>query len=277
MIQAAQILNGREIAKKCLENLKKDMARINVPLKLATVRVGTAEDAALYSKAIDNFLVKVGIQHAKSEFPEEVSQDKLISEIKKLNADESVNGIMLFLPLPKKLDEQKIVQAVGFWKDVENWDPRIVRSDKRMVAPPTAEAVMVLIREAAQNLEGKEAVVVGRSKRVGLPVSILLINERATVTVCNAKTSGLEEHVKRADIVVAAVGRPNLIRGSWIKPGAIVIDVGEPLGDVEFDTAKERAGYISPVPGGVGPVTNVMLAQNIVDLYQIRKASLGNS
>ena len=277
MIQTAQILNGREIAKKCLENLKKDIARINVSLKLATVRVGAAEDAALYSKAIDNFLAKLGIQHAKSEFPESVSQEKLVEQIKKLNADESVNGIMLFLPLPKKFDEQKIVQVVDFWKDVESWGSRGVRGDKRMVAPPTAEAVMTLIREAAQNLEGKEAVVVGRSKKVGLPVSILLINERATVTVCNSKTASLQAHIERADIVVAAAGRPNLIRGSWIKPGAIVIDVGEPVGDVEFDAAKERAGYISPVPGGVGPVTNVMLAQNIVDLYQIRKASLGNS
>jgi len=275
--QTAQILDGREIAKKCLEVLKADIQRLGVPLKLATVRVGAAEDARLYSKAIDNFLAKLGIQHAKCEFPEGIGEDKLVAEIKKLSDDRSVNGIMVFSPLPNTLDPHNVRQAVSRWKDIEGWGVRILRTDDRLVAPPTAEAVMVLIREACKNLEGKQAVVVGRSDTVGLPVSILLIKERATVTVCNSKTPDLRSQVGRADILVAAAGRPGLIKGEWIKPGAIVIDVGEPAGDVEFEEAKKRAAFITPVPGGVGPVTNVMLARNVVDLYETGKKFNGNS
>ncbi|MGH7198168.1 MAG: bifunctional 5,10-methylenetetrahydrofolate dehydrogenase/5,10-methenyltetrahydrofolate cyclohydrolase [Candidatus Omnitrophota bacterium] len=275
-METAVVLDGREIAKKSLEALRADIKRIGVSLKLATVRVGDAEDARLYSKAIDAFLAKVGVQHAKSEFPETIAEDKLIAEIKKLSADRSVNTIMLFSPLPKGLNARSVRQAVSVWKDIENWSSRLVRENGRLIAPPTAEAVMVLVKEACKDLEGKEAVVVGRSDTVGLPVSILLIKERVTVAACNSKTPDLRSYVGRADILVAAAGQPALIKGAWIKPGAVVIDVGEPVGDVEFEEAKKRAAFITPVPGGVGPLTNVMLVQNVVDLYEIGKKSNGN-
>jgi len=271
MTQAVQILDGREIAKKYLEALKADVQRIGTPLALATVRVGDTEDARLYSKTIDNFLAKVGIRHAKVELPESASESQTISEIQRLNADSAVNGIMVFSPLPKALSAQNVRRAVSILKDVEGWNVRVARKNGTLVAPPTAEAVMALIREACKNLEGKEAVVVGRSDTVGLPVSILLTKERATVSTCNSKTPDLRSYVGRGDIVVAAAGQPDLIKGAWIKPGAVVIDVGEPTGDVEFEEAKKRAAFITPVPGGVGPVTNVMLARNIVDLYLIGK------
>ncbi len=277
MTQTAQVLDGREIAKKYLETLKADLQRIGEPLTLATVRVGDAEDARLYSKAIDSFLGKAGIRHAKSEFPEGIGEKDLVAEIKKLSADRDVNGIMIFSPLPKLLNPQNVRRAINRWKDIEGWGVRTLRADGRLIAPPTAEAVMALIREACKNLEGKQAVVVGRSDTVGLPVSILLIKERATVAVCNSKTPDLRSYVGRADILVAAAGQPSLIKGDWIKPGAVVIDVGEPAGDVEFEEAKKRAAFITPVPGGVGPVTNVMLARNIVDLYEAGKRSNGNS
>jgi methylenetetrahydrofolate dehydrogenase (NADP+)/methenyltetrahydrofolate cyclohydrolase len=271
MTHSAQILDGRELAKKYLEALKADIQRIGAPLTLATVRVGGAEDARLYSKAIDTFLAKAGIRHAKAELAESASEAQVISEIQKLNADTSVNGIMIFSPLPKALNAPNIRRAVSSGKDVEGWNVRVARANGTLVAPPTAEAVMALIREACKGLEGKEAVVVGRSDTVGLPVSILLTKERVTVSTCNSKTPDLRSYVGRGDIVVAAAGQPGLIKGAWIKPGAVVIDVGEPAGDVEFEEARKRAAFITPVPGGVGPVTNVMLARNVVDLYLIGK------
>ena len=196
----------------------------------------------------------------------------MVKQIAKLNADPEVTGILLFSPLPPAFDSASLMNAVEISKDVEG--RRVLQGSGNRVAPPTALACMALIEEISPDLEGKEAVVVGRSDVVGKPVALLLIDKRATVTVCNSKTKNLEERVRRADILVATAGKPNPSKGAWIKPGAIVIDVGETVvdgrlvGDVEFETAKEVAGYLTPVPGGVGPVTNVMLVKNLLSLHQ---------
>ena len=271
----ATILNGKEIAKKLLARISKDVSEIhakNKALALSTIRVGENRDALIYASAIENLFKKLNIRYVPHAFPEKVSESELIKQIVKLNADPEVTGIMLFSPLPPLLNSTSLMNAVEVSKDVEG--RRVLQGSGNRVAPPTALACMALIEAVSPDLEGKEAVVVRRSDVVGKPVALLLIDKRATVTVCNSKTKNLEERVRRADILIATAGKPNLIKGAWIKPGAIVIDVGEnivdgkPVGDVEFETAKEVAGYLTPVPGGVGPVTNAMLVKNLLSLHQ---------
>ena len=271
----ATILNGKEIAKKLLERISKDLSGLrakNKTLALSTIRVGENQDARVYASSIENLFKKLNIRYIPHAFSEKTSEAELVKQIAKLNADPEVTGILLFSPLPSSLNSVSLINAVEVSKDVEG--RRVLQGSGHRVAPPTALACMALIEEISPDLEGKEAVVVGRSDVVGKPVALLLIDKRATVTVCNSKTKNLEERVRRADILIATAGKPNLIKGAWIKPGAIVIDVGEnivdgkPVGDVEFETAKEVAGYLTPVPGGVGPVTNVMLVKNLLSLHQ---------
>ncbi len=274
----ATILNGKEIAKKLLDRISKDLSEIRKKKKalaLGTIQVGENQDALIYASLIENLFKKLNIRYIPHAFPEKTSEAELMKQIAKLNADPEITGIMLFSPLPPPLDSASLMNAVEMSKDVEG--RRVLQGSGNRVAPPTALACMALVEEISPNLEGKEAVVVGRSDVVGKPVALLLIDKRATVTVCNSKTKNLEERVRRADILIATAGKPNLIKGAWIKPGAIVIDVGEnivdgkPVGDVEFEIAKEVAGYITPVPGGVGPVTNVMLVKNLLSLHQLKE------
>ncbi len=274
----ATILNGKEFAKKLLDRISKDLSKIRAKketLALGTIRVGENQDARVYANSIENLFKKLNIDYIPHVFPEKTSEAELLKQIAKLNADSKITGIMIFSPLPSPLDPTFLMGAVDVSKDVEG--RRVLQGSGNRVAPPTALACMALVEEIIPNLEGKEAVVVGRSDVVGKPVALLLIDKRATVTVCNSKTKNLEEQVRRADILIATAGKPNLIKGAWIKPGALVIDVGEnivngkPVGDVEFETAKKVAGYLTPVPGGVGPVTNVMLVKNLLSLHQLKE------
>ena len=203
----------------------------------------------------------------------------MIAEIIRLNRDEAVTGVMVFSPLPKHLSRTAIFDNIALLKDVEG---RTFLKSHFGVFSPTANAVMTLLEFTGASLAGKEAVVVGHSDLVGKPSAILLMDKMATVTVCHVETRDLRQHIEKADIVVAAAGKGHLVKGEWIKPGDIVIDVGENLvnglivGDVEFETAKRRASYITPVPGGVGPVTNVMLIKNLITLQELRSARNGN-
>ncbi|HXV19081.1 MAG TPA: bifunctional 5,10-methylenetetrahydrofolate dehydrogenase/5,10-methenyltetrahydrofolate cyclohydrolase [Candidatus Omnitrophota bacterium] len=280
---SALLLNGKEIAAKYTERYTKEIEALKAAgasLSLATVRVGESQDAVLYSRAIERVTQKVGVRYEALVYPESVSESELLMEIKKLNDAPAITGIMVFAPLPKQFQLEKILNAVDIWKEVEGRRLMLGGADK--ISTPTATACAVLADESGADLSGKEAVVIGRSDVVGKPASLLLLDRNLTVTVCHSKTKDLEAHLRRADVVIATVGKPKFLRGDWVKPGAIVIDVGENfvdgklVGDVDFDSVKEKAAFLSPVPGGVGPVTNLMLIRNLILLHKMRKATHGS-
>jgi len=279
----AQLLDGKELGKKYLKDCADELAQLRssrAQLTLATVRAGKAKETELYFNYLEKLMGGVGIRLAPSVFPQDVTEDTLIEEIRRLNRDVSVTGIMVFSPLPKSSNPANLFDHISQLKDVEG---RTFLKSHFGVFSPTANAVLALIESAAADLRGKEAVVVGRSDLVGKPTAVLLMDKLATVVVCHRETRDLKMHVERADILVSAAGRPHLVKGGWIKPGAIVIDVGENVvdgkivGDVEFETASHRASHITPVPGGVGPVTNIMLIKNLIRLHARQQVKNGNS
>ena len=284
MIKSTQILNGKEIAAKYLEKLSKELSEIResgTTLTLSTVQVGNAHDTELYARAIANLLQKLGIRHIPFHFPEEVQENALRQEILKVSQDSHITGIMIFAPLPVRMALGSLLRIAGALKDVEG--RLALLSSKSKIMSPTAMAAIALFEETQYDATGKEALIIGRSDVVGKPAALMMLEKNATVTIAHSKTVHLKEYVQRADIVIVSVGKPEIIKGDWIKPGAIVIDVGENIvngklvGDVEFEKAKDRASHISPVPGGVGPVTNVMLIQNLINLHKLQALHHGNS
>lgn len=223
----------------------------------------------------------MGIKSLEYRLPENTTEEELLELIDKLNNDNSVSGILCQLPVPKHIDEEKIINAINPKKDVDAFHPvnvgKIMTGNYDFV-PCTPAGVMELIKESGIDTEGKECVVVGRSNIVGKPMSMLLLHKNATVTICHSRTKNLAEKTKNADILVAAVGIPNFIKGDMIKPGAVVIDVGinriapkTLVGDVEFESAEKVAAAITPVPGGVGPMTIAMLMKNTLKAAEINK------
>jgi 5,10-methylene-tetrahydrofolate dehydrogenase/methenyl tetrahydrofolate cyclohydrolase len=225
---------------------------------------------------------KAGIESFGHKLPETASQEEVESLVKELNADPKVNGILVQLPLPDGLDEEKVLQAINLEKDVDGFHPvnigRLAQKGREsLFVPCTPAGIMYLLSETGVNLEGAEAVVLGRSNIVGMPVALLLVKQNSTVTICHSRTKDLPATCREADVLIAAVGRPEMVRGDWVKPGAVVIDVGinrvdddtkergyRLAGDVHYDEVKEVAGAITPVPGGVGPMTIAMLLANTV-------------
>jgi len=279
-----KILDGGEIAKKHLALLSREIQRLNHAagrkcLTLATIQVGETKDIALYSNYLAKLLARLDINLHSLKFSESDKEAEMIPRISKLLFDESVTGIMVFSPFSKKKVAEFIFLNLPAHKDVEG---RTFLKSHFGVFSPTALSVLTLLEATGCNFVGKEAVVIGHSDLVGKPVAVLLADNMATVAICHKETRDLKEHVRRADIVVAAAGKPNLVKGEWIKPGAIVIDVGENVangkivGDVEFEAAKERASFITPVPGGVGPVTNTMLVKNLIRLNELHHKKNGN-
>lgn len=273
------IIDGNLIAERIKEDVKKQMEEIKlkgiIP-KLVAVQVGENPASKVYVNQQKKNCEKIGINYELKQLPENTSESQIIEFIENLNNDESITGIILQLPLPKNIDTRFIQSKISPLKDVEGVNPSNmgwIVYGRPFLAPCTALAVKELIDFTGINLYGKEVVMVGHSDIVGKPVSLLLVDKFATTCICHIGTSDagmLETHVKRADILVVAVGKANLIPGSWIKEGAIVIDVGinrvgdKIVGDVEFEKAKEKAGWITPVPGGVGPVTTAILLRNTV-------------
>ena len=286
MIKTCRILNGKDLAEKQLSEATekiRSMKNAGKTLTLATVQVGESADTQLYANFLKNYFGRVGIDLTTHTLPHNASEQNLITQIGALNRDARVTGIMVFSPLPKTIDPANILDNLDMRKDVEG---RTFLKSHFGVFSPTSNAVLTLIehalKESGSGLAGKEAVVVGHSDLVGKPTAVLLMDKLATVTVCHKETREIRSHVEKADIVVAAVGKPHVVKGDWIKPGAVVIDVGENMvdgklvGDVEFDRAKERAAFISPVPGGVGPLTNVMLIQNLIRLHELNEKRNGH-
>ena len=283
--KTATILNGKAIADQYLHEIRRDLAAIRKSghhgLTLATLRVGHYKESLIYEKYLGTLFRRlgVGIRHTPHSCPENSSEKKVVAAVRALSRDPHVTGIMVFSPLPDRIKHANVFENLDRLKDVEG---RTFLKSHFGVFSPTANAAMALIDRTGMALAGKEAVVIGHSDIVGKPMATLLMDRHATVTVCHKQTRDLRAHVARADLVVTAVGKPNLIPGNWIKKGATVIDVGESVvrgkvvGDVEFGRAKKRAAYLSPVPGGVGPLTNVMLIKNLILLYQLQKARNGN-
>ncbi len=275
----ANIIDGRAIAERIEKELLKELLFLSekkiVP-KLVTIQVGENPASSVYVKQQRNRCKKVGISYELRGFSGTLTEEEILKEVEKANLDNSVTGIILQLPLPAGIDSKKIQATISSSKDVEGVNPfnmGWVVYGKPIFVPCTAFAVMECIESVGVDLYGKEAVVVGHSNIVGKPVSLLLLEKFATVSICHIATSEtgkLQEYVSRADILISAVGKPNVILGKWVKEGAIVIDVGinrvgdKLVGDVEFEEAINKASHITPVPGGVGPVTNAILLRNVV-------------
>jgi methylenetetrahydrofolate dehydrogenase (NADP+)/methenyltetrahydrofolate cyclohydrolase len=279
---SAKILKGKPIADEIKEEVKSGVEELKsrgITVTLAAVQVGEDPASRAYIKMQMRNCQEVGIEYKLHQLPEATSAEELEGFIAKLNQDDSVTGIILQMPLPKHISPNAAFCWIDTYKDVEGVSPTsigMIAFDMPRLVPPTAMAAITLLESTGEEISGKEAVVIGRSTIVGKPAALLLLQRRlsATVTVCHTgtfKRGMVEEHVKRAEILIAAAGRAELIKGEWIKPGAIVIDVGmnrvgkKFVGDVEFETAKERASYITPVPGGVGPVTVSILLRNVLE------------
>ena len=281
----AKLLMGKEVSAKIKAELRTEVEELKkkgiVP-GLAVIIVGEDPASRVYVRNKERACEECGIYSEKYALPEETTQEELLGLIDTLNNKTSISGILVQLPVPKHIDEKTIINAIAPNKDVDAFHP--VNVGKIMVGnydflPCTPAGVMELIKESGIDVEGKECVVVGRSNIVGKPQAMLLLHQNGTVTICHSKTKDLAAKTKNADILVAAVGIPNFIKGGMIKEGAVVIDVGinrlenkKLCGDVEFETAEKIAGAITPVPGGVGPMTIAMLMKNTVKAAIINKS-----
>lgn len=269
----AELLNGREIAKDYRAGLQSEVEKLKsqgiVP-NLTVVIAGNDGASLSYVRSKNKAAEKIGMESSIVRLDEDVSEEEVLATVEKLNNDDKVNGILVQVPLPSQVDENKVLEAIAPHKDVDGFSPiNIGRlyTGQRTFVPCTPLGIMELLKHTG-SLEGKTVAVVGRSHIVGQPVAKLLTNENATVTLMHSRTKDMVEQLKNFDVVVSAVGKPGLIKGSDLKEGAIVIDVGNTVvdeklvGDVDFESAKEVASYITPVPGGVGPLTITMVLNN---------------
>ncbi|WKZ47420.1 MAG: bifunctional methylenetetrahydrofolate dehydrogenase/methenyltetrahydrofolate cyclohydrolase FolD [Anaerolineales bacterium] len=288
----AQLIDGKTIAAQVREEVAakvaKRIAAGKIKPTLATVLVGDRVDSATYVASKQKACAELGMGSMSHNLPGEISQADLEKLIKSLNDDKTVHGILVQLPLPSHLNEERVLQLISVEKDVDGFSPinigRLAQKGREpLFVPCTPFGCIYLLEKVGVKIEGANAVVLGRSNIVGMPAALLLIGKNATVTVCHSRTKDLPGVVKQADILIAAIGKTEFVRGDWIKPGAAVIDVGinsKPdatkksgyrlVGDVNFDEAKEAAGFITPVPGGVGPMTIAMLMRNTLRAAEIQ-------
>ncbi|AKX94301.1 bifunctional methylenetetrahydrofolate dehydrogenase/methenyltetrahydrofolate cyclohydrolase FolD [Neomoorella thermoacetica] len=274
----AQILDGKKIAAEVRAEVKEEVSRLKaegINPGLAVVLVGEDPASQVYVRNKHRACEEVGIYSEVHRLPAATSQAELLKLIDQLNKDPKIHGILVQLPLPDHIDEKKVIDAIALEKDVDGFSPanvgNLVIGDKCFY-PCTPHGCMVLLEKAGIDPKGKKAVVVGRSNIVGKPVAMMLLARHATVTICHSRTRDLAAECRQADILIAAVGKPELITGDMIKEGAVVIDVGinrvgekKLVGDVHFESAAQKAGWITPVPGGVGPMTIAMLLKNTVE------------
>ncbi len=288
----AQLIDGKLIAQQVREGVAASVARRTAAGKpkptLATVLVGDRVDSAAYVSSKQKACAELGMGSISHQLPAETSQEELEKLIKDLNDDRAVNGILVQLPLPSHLNEERVLQLISIEKDVDGFSPinigRLAQKGREpLFVPCTPYGCIYLLEQAGVKIEGANAVVLGRSNIVGMPAALLLISRNATVTVCHSRTKDIASVVRQADILIAAIGKMEFVRGDWIKPGAAIIDVGinsKPdatkksghrlVGDVNFEEAKEVAGFITPVPGGVGPMTIAMLMRSTLRAAEIQ-------
>ncbi len=279
-------IDGRLFAQEYLDKVLKPRCETFVDIykklpKLSTILVGESPASESYLKLKDKFFAKLCVESEVFRLPEETTEEELLAFIDKQNHDNQIDGILVQVPLPSHINEDTISESIAPSKDVEGLSPGNVHAWAKALpnlVPATALGVLALLKFYKIPIEGKHAVIVGRSMIVGKPVTHLLLKENATVTVCHSRSKPLEEYTKQADILIAAVGRPHLIKKGMIKDGAIVVDVGinfengKMLGDVDYDDLSETASYISPVPGGSGPATVCMLVSNLLLAFELKHA-----
>lgn len=283
----AELIDGKLIAATIHDEIKVEVAEMKARYGkapgIATVLVGERKDSQSYVKSKKKACKHAGINSFSHDLPENISQEELLKIVKDLNANPDVHGILVQLPLPKHIDDEVILAAISLEKDVDGFHPinigrLCMKRREPLFVPCTPKGCIELLDRIGVKIEGKHAVVLGRSNIVGLPVAMLLLHRNATVTICHSRTQDLPAVVSRADILIAAVGRAEMVKRDWIKPGAVVIDVGvnavnDPgsekgfklVGDVAFAEVQEVASAITPVPGGVGPMTIAMLLRNTID------------
>lgn len=273
----ALIIDGKKISKEIKDELKEKVTKRKAEGKtvsLAVIQVGEDPASSVYVNNKKKACEYIGIESLSFHLPETITEDELLDKIKELNEDEKVNGILVQLPLPEHIDEDKVIQSIAPEKDVDGFHPQSVGAlsiGQKGFVSCTPAGVIQLLKRSGIEIAGKECIVIGRSNIVGKPMALLLLRENGTVTIAHSKTANLKEVAKRADILVVAVGKPKMIDSSYIKEGAVVIDVGihrnaenKLCGDVDYDDVIDHVSAITPVPGGVGPMTIAMLMNNCV-------------
>lgn len=280
----AQLIDGKAIAAQIKEELKEQVTALKEQgreVSLAVIQVGEDKASSVYVNNKKKACEYIGIRSLSYHLPEEVSEEELLKLINTLNQDDAVNGILVQLPVPKHIDEDRVIKAIDPKKDVDGFHPQSVGA--LSIGQPgfvscTPAGIIELLKRSNVEITGKECVVVGRSNIVGKPMALLLLRENGTVTVCHSKTADLRAVTKRADILVVAIGKPQFIDETYVKEGAVVIDVGihrdennRLCGDVNFDRVKDVAEKITPVPGGVGPMTICMLMHNVVKAEEMQR------
>lgn len=288
----AQIIDGKQIAQQVREEVAAKVAERTAAGKqkptLATVLVGERPDSAAYVASKGKACQELGMGSISEHLPADASQEQVESLVKSLNANPEVSGILVQLPMPSHIDEERVLSLINIEKDVDGFSPlnigRLAQKGRDpLFVPCTPYGCIYLLEKSGVKIEGASAILLGRSNIVGMPAALLLIGKNATVTVCHSRTKDLPGVVRGADILIAAIGKTQMVRGDWIKPGAAVIDVGinsipdatkksghRLVGDVCFDEVKEVAGFITPVPGGVGPMTIAMLMKNTLRAAEIQ-------
>ena len=280
----AEIIDGKELAKKVRKELKKDVEALKakgINPKLAVIMVGNDPGSTVYVRNKSKACVKVGIEFEEFLFDEKTEEAELLDLIDKLNADDSVHGILLQCPVPKHIDVNKAFRRISPNKDVDGFNPINVGNltiGEDAFISCTPYGVVKMFEEYNIETEGKRAVILGRSNIVGKPMIQCMLNKNSTVTVCHSRTQNIGEVIKEADIVIAAIGKPNFVKADMVKDGAVVIDVGinrledgTITGDVDYENVAPKASFITPVPGGVGPMTIAMLLNNVVKAAKIEK------
>lgn len=274
------MLDGKAVSEKRLELLKEEIEESGLYPRLATIIVGEDPGSKLYVRMKHRACERVGIGSVGIELPEDASTERVLEAVTRLNNDPDINGILVQLPLPSRIDTTRVIDAVAPGKDVDGFHPcnlgRLLAGNP-VFAPCTPQGIMTILEEYKIPTAGQRAVVVGRSIDVGRPMAVLLLNADATVTICHSKTKNLEDEMRSADILISAVGRAKFVGPEMVKEGVTVIDVGinydeqgKLCGDVDFDAVKERAGAITPVPGGVGPMTIATLMENTFRAAKLR-------
>jgi len=288
----AKIIDGKAIAAELREEVKNKVAQRVAEGKsvpgLATVLVGERVDSMTYVRMKQKACAELGMNSFHRPLPADATQEEVEALVKELNADPAVNGILVQLPLPDHIDEEKVLQAIDIEKDVDGFHPinigRLAQKGREpLFVPCTPNGAIYLLKKAGVQISGANAVVLGRSNIVGMPAALLLVKENATVTIVHSRTKNIADVVRQADIIIAAIGKMEFVRGDWVKPGAAIIDVGinqkdDPtrkrgyrlVGDVNYEEAAEVAGYITPVPGGVGPMTIAMLMANTLRAAELQ-------